>query len=135
MDYCTQKLRFLCPRSRSLLGVKGQLSKTSKFTFLRAFWTFGTHSVTFPVLISFNPTIKFLSFWTDRPGQTDQGLHCLPFWTLYSMIKSSFSNFKVLTVNVLGVRIFRSFKVIFSESKKIDKYCKFLKFRTPKNLL
>ena len=69
-----------------------------------------------------------LSFWTDRPGQTvqtqirllleeqsDQGLHCLPFGLhrldslLYSRANSS--NFRVITMNFLGVRIFRKFMV------------------------
>ena len=83
-----------------------------------------------------------LSFRTDRPGQTvqtkirllveeqsDQSLHCLPsrssliwvctvchsvciVWTHYSMVKPHISNFRVITTNVLGVRIFRKFTVI-----------------------
>ena len=78
-----------------------------------------------------------LSFRTDMPGQTvqtqirlqtvqtqirllleeqsDQGLHCLPFRLhrldslLYGKLNSS--NFRVITTNVLGVRIFRKFTV------------------------
>ena len=75
-----------------------------------------------------------LSFWTDRPGQTvqtqirllleeqsDQGLHCLPFrlhrLDSYSMVEPYSSKFRVITTNVLGVRIFRKFTV-----NLIDKY-------------
>ena len=61
-----------------------------------------------------------LSFRTDRPGQTvqtqirllleeqsDQGLHCLPFH-LHHLDPHS-SNFRLITTNILGVRIFRKF--------------------------
>ena len=68
-----------------------------------------------------NITIMILSFRTDMPGQTvqtkirllleeqeqsDQGLHD-------SLLngRATFSNFKVITTNVLGVRIFRKFTV------------------------
>ena len=66
--------------------------------------------------------------FSDRqawPGQTvqtqirlllesDQGLHCLLFHHLdsYSMVEPHSSNFKVITTNILGVRIFRKFTVI-----------------------
>ena len=47
--------------------------------------------------------------------QSDQGLHCLPFhllvWTRYSMVEPHSSNFRVITTNFLGVRIFRKFTV------------------------
>ena len=51
-----------------------------------------------------------------RLEQSDQGLHCLPFVcivpTHYSMVKPHSSNFRVITTNFLGVRIFRKFTVI-----------------------
>ena len=64
-----------------------------------------------------------LSFRTDRSEQTvqtqirllleeqsDQGLHCLPFrlhrLDSHSMVEPHSSNFRVITTNVLGVRIF-----------------------------
>ena len=73
-------------------------------------------------------TVKILSCRTDMPGQTvqtqigllleeqsDQGLHCLPFlcivWTHYSMVEPYSLNFRVITKNFLGVRIFRKFTV------------------------
>ena len=85
-------------------------------------------------------TVIFLSFRTDRSVQTvqtqirllleqsDQGLHCLPFClhrlhsllhgrvtfiicTHYSMVESHCSNFRVITIIFLGVRIFRKFTV------------------------
>ena len=48
-----------------------------------------------------------------RLEQSDQGLHCLPFrlhhldLLLYGRATSS--NFRVITINILGVRIFREF--------------------------
>ena len=70
-------------------------------------------------------TVMILSFRMDMPGQTvqtqirllvsDQGLHCLPFCLhrldSYSMIEPNSSNFRVITTNFLGVRIFRKFTV------------------------
>ena len=71
-----------------------------------------------------------LSFWTVMPGQTlqtqirllqeeqsDQGLHCLPFRlhrldSHYSTVESHSSNFRLITTNFLGVRIFRKFTVV-----------------------
>ena len=73
-------------------------------------------------------TIMILSFWTDMLGQTVQTqirlllrsslikvytvCHsvCI-FWTQYSMVESQSSNFRVITANFLGVRIFRKFTV------------------------
>ena len=63
------------------------------------------------------------SFRTDMPGQTVQtqirrllqGLHCLPFClqpTHYSMVEPHSSNFRVITTNFVGVRIFRKFTVV-----------------------
>ena len=49
-------------------------------------------------------TVMIPSFRTDRPGQTMQ-THC-------SMVEPHSSNFRVITTNVLGVRIFRKFTVI-----------------------
>ena len=63
-----------------------------------------------------------LSFRTDMPGQTVQTqirlisvytvCHsvCIV-WTLYSMVKPHGSNFRVITTNFWGVRIFRKFTV------------------------
>ena len=43
--------------------------------------------------------------------QSDQGLHCLPF-RLHSLDSEPHSsNFRVITTNVLGVRIFRKFTI------------------------
>ena len=60
-----------------------------------------------------------LSFRTDMPGQTVQTrsgstLFAIPsasFWTHYSMVEPHSSNFRVITTNFLGVRIFRKFTV------------------------
>ena len=68
-------------------------------------------------------TVMVLSFRTDRSGQTvqtqirllpeeqsDLGLHCLRFWLHLlgaASKKPSCSNFRVITANFLGVRIFR----------------------------
>ena len=47
--------------------------------------------------------------------QSDQRLHCLQFlrivWTHYSTVKPHSSNFRLITTNFLGVRIFRNFTV------------------------
>ena len=67
-----------------------------------------------------------LSFRTDMPGQTVQTqirLHRLIrvytvchsvsiVWTHYSMVEPHSSNFRVITTNLLGVRIFRKFTVL-----------------------
>ena len=76
-------------------------------------------------------TVLILSFRTDRSGQTvqtqirllekqsDQGLHCLQFCLhlldVLLMVKPLCSNFRVITANSSGVRIFRIFTVIFQE--------------------
>ena len=64
-----------------------------------------------------------LSFRTDRPGQTVQTqirllrvytvchFVCIV-WTHYSMVEPHSSNFRVITTNCLGVRIFREFTVL-----------------------
>ena len=48
--------------------------------------------------------------------QSDQGLHCLPFRVhrldSLLMIEPHSSNFRVITTNFFGVRIFRKFTVI-----------------------
>ena len=41
-------------------------------------------------------------------------------WVHYSLVKPSYSNFRVVTANVLGVRIFRKFTV--TQSSKILTY-------------
>ena len=65
-------------------------------------------------------TVMFLSFRTDRSGQTVQTqirlctvCHsvCIV-WTHYSMVEPHSSNFRVITTNSLGVRIFRKFMVL-----------------------
>ena len=68
------------------------------------------------------------SFRTDRSGQTvqtqirleeksDQGLYCLQYrlhpLMQYSTVKPSCSNFRVVTANSLGVRIFKIFTVLY----------------------
>ena len=58
-------------------------------------------------------TVIFLSFRTNRSGQTVQTVcHsvCID-WTHYSMVEPHSSNFRVITTNFLGVRIFRKFTV------------------------
>ena len=68
-------------------------------------------------------TVMILSFRTDMPGQTVQTQRsslirvytvchsvCIV-WTHYSMVKPHSSNFRVITRNFLGVRIFRKFTV------------------------
>ena len=66
----------------------------------------------------------------DELEQSDQGLHCWSslirvctvcnsiciVWTHYSMVESHISNFRVITTNFLGVRIFRK---IYSTNKKL----------------
>ena len=72
-------------------------------------------------------TVMILSFRTDRSGQTVQtqitlllirvytvcNSGCI-FWVHYSLVKPSCSNFRVITANVLGVRIFRNFTAVFT---------------------
>ena len=63
-------------------------------------------------------TVIFLSFWTDRSGQTVQGYTvcnslCI-FWMHYSKETPSCSTFRVITTNFLGVRIFRKFTVCWA---------------------
>ena len=66
-------------------------------------------------------TVLFLSFWTDRLGK-----QCRPrsdcsytvcysvyvFWTHFSIVKPRCSNFRMITTNFLGVRIFRKCTVL-----------------------
>ena len=63
-----------------------------------------------------------LSLRTDRPGQTVQTQISLIrvytvchsvciIWTHYYMVEPHSSNFRVITTNFLGVRIFRKFTV------------------------
>ena len=67
-------------------------------------------------------TVMILSFRTDMPGQTVRTqirlllrvyivCHsvCIV-WTHYSMVEPHSSNFRVITTNFWGVRIFRKFK-------------------------
>ena len=74
--------------------------------------------------LSDRTTVMVLSFWTDRPGQTVQTQRssliwvytvchsvCIV-WTHYSMVEPHSSNFRVITTNFLGVRIFRKFTVL-----------------------
>ena len=69
-------------------------------------------------------TVMILSFQTDMPGQTVQTQIrsslirvytvcqsvCI-IWTHYSMVELHSSNFRVITTNFFGVRIFRKFTV------------------------
>ena len=52
----------------------------------------------------------------DPEEQSDQGLHCLPFHLhrldSLLMVEPHSSNFRVITTNFLGVRIFRKLTVI-----------------------
>ena len=58
-------------------------------------------------------TVMILSFRTDRPGQTVQTqIRLLLEEEHYSSVKPSCTNFRVITANSLGVRIFRIFTVI-----------------------
>ena len=50
------------------------------------------------------------------PDQTVCHSVCIV-WTHYSMVESHSSNFRVITTNILGVRIFRKFTVLNYESK------------------
>ena len=81
------------------------------------------------------------NFRTDMPGQTvqtlkeqsDQGLLCLPsvciFWAHYSMVEPHSPNFRVITTNILGVRIFRKFTVhVSSCNEKMQRTINSLKF-------
>ena len=60
-----------------------------------------------------------LSFRTDMPGQTVQTQRVWSVSTLFAILSASFglnvelhsSNFRVITTNVLGVRIFKKFTV------------------------
>ena len=66
-------------------------------------------------------TVIILSFWTETSGKQGRprsdcsiytvGISVCIFWTHYSMAKPPSSNFRVITVNFLAVRIFRIFKV------------------------
>ena len=78
------------------------------------------HNMT--IIDPFILTVMILSFRADMPGQTVQtqirllGVYtvchsiCIV-WTHYSMIEPHCSNFRVITTNILGVRIFRKFTV------------------------
>ena len=76
-------------------------------------------------------TAMILSFRTDRPGKTVQTqirsslirvytvCHSICIvWTHYSMVEPHSSNFRVITTNFLGVRIFRKFTICFFHLKK-----------------
>ena len=66
-----------------------------------------------------------LSFQTDMPGQTMQTPSLIRVytichsvcivWTHFSMVEPHSPNFRVITTNVLGVRIFRKFTVVLCE--------------------
>ena len=79
-------------------------------------------------------TEMFLSFRTDIPGK-----QCRPrlirvytvchtvciVWTHYSMVEQHSSNFRVITTNILDVRIFRKFtvmKCLWMQSKANNSY-------------
>ena len=75
-------------------------------------------------------TVIFLSFWTDRTGQTVQTLIrvytvcnslCI-IWMHYSKETPSCSIFMVITTNFLGVRIFRKFTVCLKNAQ-LDLVC------------
>ena len=85
---------------------------------VQVYFLLGTHQIMTPVLLSLH-AIMILSFRTNRPGQTVQTqirvyivCHsvCI-IWTHCSMVKPHSSNFRVITTNCLGVRIFRKFMV------------------------
>ena len=77
----------------------------------------------FTVLPEGPATVMILSFQTDMSGQTVQTqirllrvynvCHsvCIV-WTYYSMVEPHSSNFRVITTNVWGVRIFKKLTVI-----------------------
>ena len=85
-----------------------------------------------PQVSDFGTTLIFLSFRTDRSGQTVQTqirlrsslvrvytvCHsvCIV-WTHYSMVEPHSSNFRVITTKFLGVRIFRKFTVLVASSR------------------
>ena len=69
-----------------------------------------------------------LSFQTDMPGQTVQSSLIRVYtvcysvcivWTHYSMVEPHSSNFRVITTNLLGVRIFRKFKVCVKQVQNL----------------
>ena len=69
-------------------------------------------------------TVMILSFRTDMPGQTVQSsltrvytvCHSICIvWTHYSMVEPHSSNFRVITTNFLGVRIFRKFRELLEK--------------------
>ena len=80
-------------------------------------------------------TVMILSFRTDMPGQTVQTqIRLISVYTvchsvcivstLYSMVEPHGSNFRVITTNFWGVRIFRKFTVyvyVFCSLECIDK--------------
>ena len=75
-------------------------------------------------------TVTIQSFRTDMPGQTMQiqfrvytVCHsvCIV-WTHYSMVEPHSSNFRVITTNILGVRIFRKFMVNQVRDKISDEF-------------
>ena len=87
----------------------------------------GLHSLPRPLQLN---TVMILSFGTDRSGQTVQNrsdcskrsslirvytvCHSVCFvWTHYSMVEPHSSNFRVITTNFLGVRIFRKITVFY----------------------
>ena len=88
-----------------------------------------------------------LSFWTDMPGQTVQtqirllravwsgstlfailsaSFVCIV-WIHYSMVELHSLNFRVITTNILGVRIFRNFMVV-TAIFRVSKYLWILRF-------
>ena len=52
-------------------------------------------------------------------------------WTHYSMVEPHSSNFRVITTNVLGVRIFRKCTVVWANTIDPGSTIKILKFQTP----
>ena len=98
------------------------------------FWYLNMYSWIIPIIIlHWCDTVMILSFRTDMPGQTVQTQirlllesslirvytvchsSCIV-WTHYSMVEPHSSNFRVITTNILGVRILRKFTVIVIHS-------------------
>ena len=114
-----QKARSLAPLNGWACAVKvchdGMLEDTNSLD--------GAHIYFGIKRLNFDLSVVFLSFRTDRSGQTVQTqirlirvytvCHsvCIV-WTHYSMVEPHSSNFRVITTNFLRVRIFRKFTVL-----------------------
>ena len=77
------------------------------------------HSCSFkPILIRNDSKFSDRYAWanSEDPDQTRVYTVCHSVcivWTHYSMVEPHSSNFRVITINVLGVRIFRKFTIIY----------------------